>query len=301
MKKKFVAVFTTLCILAAFSACGTKEPAPVPEMEAPVIESPAPKAEEEPEGGTEDAYYEDTEYDYNELSLVDKCKKTFWYATRDWEVSPGWDEHSDVVCFQVADMFFWDGMSYEDLIKTLKNSEMAGELKGIYPFGTGAGGKRYNSIEEIPDTYEDWLALRNEIDEFNTFAHSFDIVSLPKVEEYYDEEETQYVSIGSGFLFVNFSNETGSQINKIALNQYDNGTPLDVAKRWGDPSYDCQGNGGFNPIMKAITRLSKDQTLTPVDFDLMLDSFENIPAGYLGPYIEDEAEYADYIKRMGWE
>lgn len=279
MKKRLLTtIISTVLAISALTACGETPAEPKPADPTPVAESPTPD--------TPDA--DPTPAEPEEITPAQLCNEKLWYATKDWPVSPGWDEHTDVTCVQIADIFLWDGMTYEDLIAAFRNSELNKEINSVYLFGmSGEENGAVNEFEEgkpgfyaFPDTFEEWRqAYMENRDQAELFESSGDNISVyfGGANGQYDEdaEHGYYYDFNSfdGNIFFVFDGKNDDVYNRV-LNEVKIEDLADDIQRWIEPWED--GKSG-KPVMEAITRFSKDQSLTPLNFDEIFAAWDNIP------------------------
>ena len=282
MKKRLLTtILSTALAISALTACGETPAEPKPADPTPVAESPTPE--------TPDADpAPDTPAEPEEMTPAQLCNEKLWYATKDWPVSPGWDEHTDVTCVQIADIFLWDGMTYEDLIAAFRNSELNKDITSVSLWGQDQEENgRITEFEEgkpgfyaFPDTFEEWhdAYVKNRENE-ETFVFSGDYLSVGftgSSGEYADDEEHGYYYDFSSIrtdIFFALDYDSDDPYNRV-LNEVKVEKLAEDMQRWIEPWED--GKSG-KPVVEAITRFSKDQVLTPLNFDEIFAAWDNIP------------------------
>lgn len=282
MKRKlFTTIISTALVMGTLTACGETPAEPKPADPTPVAESPTPE--------TPDADpTPDTPAEPKEMTPAQLCNEKLWYATKEWPVSPGWDEHTDVTCVQIADIFLWDGMTYEDLIAAFRNSEINKEINSVYLLGmSGEENGAVSEFEEgkpgfyaFPDTFDEWRqAYRENREKTELFESSGDNISVyfgGATGQYDDDAEHGYYydfNSFNGNIFFALDYDSDDPYNRV-LNEVKIEELADDIQRWIEPWED--GKSG-KPVMEAITRFSKDQALTPLNFDEIFAAWDNIP------------------------
>ncbi len=137
MKKKKISIVTMMALVGSMIACGQKEE----------VQESTNTSEIEQTASSEVAQ-EDENAEYRER---------YWYTQKDWPVDSRWDEHTDVDCLQIGDMFFYDGQSWREVADELRNSEMN-------EFWTSCSGHRLSddtsTFEDIIDEVEEGEDLK---------------------------------------------------------------------------------------------------------------------------------------------
>ncbi len=285
MKKRLLTtIIATVFTLSTLTACGEK-PAPAPADPTPVAEEPTVKPEDP-------APVVEAPEEVKELTPAKQCNEKLWYATKDWPVSDGWDEHSDVTCVQIADIFLWDGMTYEDLIAAFRNSEINGDIDEVSLWGQDQ--EENGLIKEFeegragfyafPDTFEEWRQAyrenREQEDILYDFSGDYLSVYLPGVSGKYgeDEEHGYYYSISALFsgrdIYFGWDSSSDDPYDRV-VNEVDIEKLAKELQTVITP-WEDDGKSG-DPVTEAVTRFSKDQSLTPLNFDEMFSDWENIP------------------------
>ena len=278
MKKRLLTtILSTVLAISALTACGETPAEPKPADPTPVAESPTPE--------TPDADpTPDTPAESEEMTPAQLCNEKLWYATKDWPVSSGWDEHTDVTCVQIADIFLWDGMTYEDLIAAFRNSEINKEIGDVSLWGQDQEENGYiDEFEEgkpgfyaFPDTFEEWhdAYVKNRENE-ETFVFSGDYLSVrfKGLSGDFGEDHSYSISVFADDIYFVCDEKTDDPYNRV-LNEVNVEKLAEDMQRWIEPWDD--GKSG-KPVVEAITRFSKDQVLTPLNFDEMFSTWDNVP------------------------
>ena len=181
MRKRVVtALLTAAFIGVSVCACGNTGSG---ENDPPVALEPTkgddkPTPEEKPEAKPADDKKDDsvgneqsgdTDFETKLEARKQAIRDSLWYTQMDWPLDPRWDEHdADGRCTQVADMFFYDGMPYEEVVQEFRNSELLKRMEGTEYFKWSKNYKAYPSIDNtlaaLPDTIAEWQKLECDAD-----------------------------------------------------------------------------------------------------------------------------------------
>ena len=288
MKKRLMAmIMASMFVLS--TACGTKQTEGGNDAAANEYAEEEQSAEtvvteetiNETSDKEEDINDEDLYADYSDYQLTIPLEKQVemfaWYTTTDWPVDPRWDEHEDIAkcydidadsedeynysgCEQIGDMFFWEGMSYEEFAKEISSSKIkdamgpANNKLGMILFNVAGNDLKHEywiDIDNLPQTYDDlYNYIKNEgfectEDEMDSI---FITMYFADVYGWYDEEKTlQLYDYGYWKIIINEQRQVSTIWNR----------PCDM------------GN-----INKSFIRIYKDQKLEPMDWDRILNDRE---------------------------
>ena len=286
MKKKVVtALLTAAFISVSVCACGNTDSG---ESKTPVASEPTkgddkPTPEEKPEATPSDDKKDDPVGDEQSgdaefEAKLEKWKQSIrdglWYTQMDWPLDPRWDDHiADGRCTQIADMFFYDGMPYEEVVQEFRNSEL---LKGMEGKDNFKWIKNYavyvcidNTIAALPNTIDDWQNLECET------KNAIDINDIGF--EYLGKMTNMYVSLND--IGLKYGRKTEREGGLYSAN-------INV-----DYSYNAENEraieteteriirGGFSEdklldIENSFVRRSKDTEIKKLDIESLIDSID---------------------------